>query len=199
MEYSRLLVQSDAQQTREDYLPDDVRVLFIGESPPSGGTFFYYTNSNLYRATRDAFARAIPALRGSQNVLNEFCKLGCYLEDLAVEPVDDLPRRERRAACNAGIAPLAERIRPLHPRVVVIVGYGIAPKVTKALVRAGHGELDREKLPFPTTRRRQTDKVPYRQLYIDELSTLVDRWRKRHILASLRPSAPERMRAISKR
>ena len=31
------------------------------------------------------------------------------------------------------------------------------------------------------------------------LSTLVDRWRKRHILASLRPSAPERMRAISKR
>lgn len=58
-------MQPATQQAREDYLPDAVQVLFIGESPPAGGTFFYRANSGLYRATREAFAAGgFPATDG---------------------------------------------------------------------------------------------------------------------------------------
>ena len=173
---------SSAQQTREDYLPDTVRVLFIGESPPAGGTFFYYANSNLYRATREAFATGARAFRDG-DFLRSFQHVGCYLEDLAVEPVNGLPRSRRQRACKAGITPLADRIKPLAPRVVVIVSYGIADHVARSLDLAGHADVEREKLPFPTTRPRSTDGVPYRQVYVDELAALVARWRRRRILA----------------
>lgn len=173
---------ASTQQTREDYLPDAVRVLFIGESPPAGGTFFYYANSNLYRATREAFATGALAFRDG-NFLRSFQQAGCYLEDLAVEPVNGLPRSRRQRACKAGITPLADRIKPLAPRVVVIVGYGIADDVARALELAAHADVEREKLPFPTTRPRSTDGAPYRQVYVDELAALVARWRRRRILA----------------
>lgn len=74
---------SATQQTRQDYLPDVVRVLFIGESPPAGGTFFYYANSNLYRATYEGLAAGeLGAADG--NFRRCFQHAGCYLEDLAL-------------------------------------------------------------------------------------------------------------------
>lgn len=73
---------SAAERRRRRYKPDDIRVLFIGESPPAGGTFFYYANSNLYDATRAAFEAALPALRKESDFLDAFKRLGCYVEDL---------------------------------------------------------------------------------------------------------------------
>jgi hypothetical protein len=49
-----------AERARRRCRPVDVRVLFIGESPPSGGTFFYFANSALYVATKEPFEAAIP-------------------------------------------------------------------------------------------------------------------------------------------
>lgn len=46
---------------RRRYLPKETRVLFVGESSPSGGTFFYAANSNLYFATEEAFLRITTA------------------------------------------------------------------------------------------------------------------------------------------
>lgn len=46
------------------------------------------------------------------------------------------------------------------PRVVVIVGYGIADYVTDALELADEAYVERERLPFPTTRQRAVDRVP---------------------------------------
>lgn len=105
---------SVTQQTREDYFPDAVQVLFIGESPPAGGTFFYYANSNLFRATRDAFAAAGYAVQDG-DFLRAYQRAGCYLEDLAVEPVDKLPRPRRKEASKAGVVSLADRITSLTP------------------------------------------------------------------------------------
>lgn len=173
------------QQARRAYLPDEVRVLFIGESPPAGGTFFYFANSNLYRATDEAFANGAPPFRRASDFLPAFSTAGCYLEDLAAEPVNGLSRAHRREACKAGIAPLAKRIRRLRPGVVVIIGYGIAEDVAQALTQAGHADVERENLPFPTSRPRRTDGVPYRQVYVDELGALVARWHRHHILAQL--------------
>lgn len=53
---------SSTERFRCRYMPDDVRVLFACESPPSGPAFLYNGNSKLFRATQEAFGRTVPAL-----------------------------------------------------------------------------------------------------------------------------------------
>jgi len=53
-------VSVDPDELRARYCPDVVRVLFVGESSPAGGTFFYAANSKLYFATKHAFEQARP-------------------------------------------------------------------------------------------------------------------------------------------
>jgi hypothetical protein len=165
------------ERARRDYRPDEVRVLFIGESPPEGGTFFYFGDSLLHDATRDAFRQAWPALR-HEHFLLAFRQLGCFVEDLSTTPVNRLPDDEAEGLLCAGIPKLARRIEPLQPRAVVIVKSSIVPKVTYAVKRAGHSDVERHELPFPTY---------HRQRYVRELSALVKRWRRRDVLIPLSP------------
>jgi hypothetical protein len=123
-------------------------------------------------------------VRRPEDFLSAFQYAGCFLEDLAIEPVNDLRPQERREACRAGIGSLARRIRPLNPRVIAVISYGIERWVADALEKAGHGSVERERLPFPTSRPRRVDGIPYRQVYVNELADLVRRWRRRCILAS---------------
>ncbi len=78
-------------------------MLFIGESPPASGRFFYHRDSGLYRATCDAFQIIDPAIN-DENFLAAFQAMGCYLIDLCPDPVDRLDPPSRRAACRAGEA-----------------------------------------------------------------------------------------------
>ncbi len=68
------------------------------------------------------------------------------------------------------------------PRVVVIAGYGVADYVTDALELADQADVERERLPFPTTRQRAVDRVPTAKVYVDELAALVGWWQRRRIL-----------------
>jgi hypothetical protein len=82
---------------RKLFRPPKVNVLFIGESPPAGGTFFYQADSRLYQRTRAAFGRAFGrSMPEGAEFLREFQRLGCYLEDLCAEPVNRLPKRASR-------------------------------------------------------------------------------------------------------
>jgi hypothetical protein len=173
------------ERKRHDYRPDDakVRVLFIGESAPAGDTFFYCGDSGLYFATREAFQQGAPALKHEPDFRDAFMRMGCYLEDLSLVPVNGLPPAERRRVCKAGVELLPERICGLSPRVVVVIGITVSHLVGKALECAGLGDIEREVLPFPSTRPRRTDRVSYRQVYRNDLGDLVRRWRRRQILA----------------
>src|SRR5947199_2008929 len=77
------------ESLRRRYRPADIRILFVGESPPAGGTFFYAANSNLYYATEAAFRQAVPDLL-SGDFLDDFRALGCFLDDLCLRPVNHL-------------------------------------------------------------------------------------------------------------
>src|SRR5687767_7532298 len=46
------------EQLRLRYRPRDVQLLFVGESKPASGTFFYQADSHLYRAVREACLRS---------------------------------------------------------------------------------------------------------------------------------------------
>jgi len=45
-------MEAKIAQARAEYRPQRVTVLFVGESPPSNGKFFYYGNNDLLRNMR---------------------------------------------------------------------------------------------------------------------------------------------------
>jgi hypothetical protein len=135
------------ERLRKQYRPDRVRILFVGESPPASGRFFYRADSGLYRAVRETFVQAFPRLTNTE-FLDSFGALGCYLIDLCSEPVDDIPQDARRQACHRGEKRLAQKIRALRPETMVSLVRSISPNVKRAQIRAGWSGPHLE-LPYP--------------------------------------------------
>jgi hypothetical protein len=131
------------ERLRSQFRPASVRVLFVGESPPAGGSFFYAADSELYRATRDAFESALPRLRTADSFLNAFAESGCYLVDLCLDPVNQLIDRadgswsKRVRARRRGEARLAATLADMRPAYVIVVLKGIAANVNRAAALAG--------------------------------------------------------------
>jgi hypothetical protein len=135
------------EKLRQSFRPVRVRVLFIGESPPASGRFFYARDSGLYRAMREAF-QAAEASVSEENFLTAFQASGCYLVDLCADPVDRLDAKARRTACAAGEESLARMIAELRPVAICILLKSIGQNVANAIARAGwRGEPIQ--LPYP--------------------------------------------------
>jgi len=135
------------ERLRNRYRPDRVQILFVGESPPASGRFFYQANSGLYRALRETFLIAVPPLRKT-DFLNSFHFLGCYLVDLCSEPVDRMTPQDRRDAWLGGEARLARTLRDLRPQVIVTLVRSIRANVRRAQEQAGWSGPHLE-LPYP--------------------------------------------------
>lgn len=161
---------------RSRYRPAGVRVLFVGESAPAGGTHFYLANSNLFRATREAFGLGLglSSPPDGSAFLEWFKELGCWLVDIAERPVDRLPAGEREATIKDGVARMAGTLRETHPERVVVLIRRIAPDVRRAAALAGIDERAIDVLPFPIRQWRST--------YVEQLAGII-----RHIGA--RPGA----------
>jgi hypothetical protein len=132
---------------RRSYRPDHVKLLFVGESPPASGRFFYQADSGLYRAIRNVFVAAFPKLQ-NEDFLKSFQGLGCYLVDLCGRPVDRLGRKQRRQACLDGEVRLGKIIKQLQPNVIVTVVRSIAVNVVRAQSKANWQGKHYE-LPYP--------------------------------------------------
>lgn len=132
---------------RRKFLPSDLWLLFIGESPPASGRFFYRADSGLYRAMRDAFRAVDPSIN-DRNFLETFQASGCYLVDLCPYPVDHLDRKLRADICRASEGLLSTKIAHLQPRMIASVVRSIEGNILRATSAAKwHGPLIR--LPYP--------------------------------------------------
>jgi hypothetical protein len=139
-----------AESLRGEHKPRRVRVAFVGESAPAGDTFFYAENSTLYHETRSAFERALPDQPVPEGFLERFERRGCYLDDLCLEPVNQLPDRERERRRSEAMEPLAERLLEYDPGVVVAIGKTTAaPLVLSALRHAGLADIPFHVVAFP--------------------------------------------------
>jgi hypothetical protein len=156
---------------RQRYRPARVKVLFVGESPPASGRFFYHANSGLYRAIRRAFIRAIPSLE-EQDFLKHFQQLGCYLVDLCPNPVNRLDGKERIRACTQSELRLVKAIKQLQPDIIISVVRSISKNVERARERANwtgrhlnlpypgrwrHNQIEFEEGLFPVLRMQYGD------------------------------------------
>lgn len=131
------------EELHNAYRPRRVKVLFVGESSPAQGTNFYLTNSNLYRATQASFAEAFGSdvVPSGAAFLRFFATKGCWLVDLADQPVNQIDPKERRQAVDAGIPRLTDLIREIRPKHIVVIKKDIAKAVRQAI------ELARVKSP----------------------------------------------------
>jgi hypothetical protein len=121
---------SRQENLRRSYQPDRITTLFVGESAPHGGTFFYDQNSGLFREMRKAF-------RGGDSFLEDFKRNGFYLDDLASEPVNHLPKRDRISLLNQSISSFTQRLTKYKPVAIVVLLMSIRPMIIKAIGEAG--------------------------------------------------------------
>jgi len=136
-------------------------VLFVAESPPSSGGFFYFSKTigkdHLFRETMKALSLwplGHPLRKGldKTGLLEEFRSRGFFLIDTCDRPVDRLSPKARRISIAREAPGLARRAKELDPGSIVIVKQTVYGPVRHALETAGLGDrvLNTEPLPFPS-------------------------------------------------
>jgi hypothetical protein len=133
------------ESTRMAFRPERITTLFVGESAPASGDFFYYGTSAMTRYMRRAIEEE---LGPTDDFLASFKGLGWYLDDLVLVPVDKLAGAERFAVCRAAQADLAVRIAAHKPEAIVTLLLSIKDIVEGAAMSAG-SRVPRYAVPFP--------------------------------------------------
>jgi hypothetical protein len=118
------------EELRRSFHPDCIATLFVGESAPVSGRFFYSSNSSLFRAMKRVFG-------DRESFLEDFKKNGFYLDDLVLTPINKLERRERSRQRQEAVPELAKRLVEYNPKAVVVVMRAILPMVRQAMRIAG--------------------------------------------------------------
>jgi len=145
-----LVIRKEFEILRQKYKPVKIRQLFIGESPPANGTFFYKADSNLYRYTRMAFMQAFgDTVVSGEDFLGTFQSLGSFLDDLCPTPLNRLNKHEREYYRERSVSGLAARIALASPQEIVVVMKEIVPTVIKAISLANVDLKHFYSLPFP--------------------------------------------------
>ena len=146
---------------RNKYKPRNIGVLFIAESPPSSGGYFYSEKTigkdHLFRETMKAlefWPKDRPMRKGcdKRSMLNEFRSLGFFLIDTCEFPVDKLRPRERRFSTLQGALTLPRRVGALCPDRILIVKKTVFKPAIQALSKTSFARrvLNTEPLPFPS-------------------------------------------------
>jgi len=134
---------------RERYRPTQVRLLFLGESPPVSGQFFYQGGTDLELYTRRAHERAFSmTFATSHDFLDFFQASGSWLDDICHLPVNHLASRQRRSALRESLADLSCRLQACSPDEIVVVVKRVHPLVCRAVKTAGL-DVPVHALPFP--------------------------------------------------
>jgi hypothetical protein len=94
--------------------PNQIKVLFVDESPPSNGKYFYFGRNSLLHQMRLALGEDQSTDTG---FLTNFMKREWYFDDLVQIPVKE--QSELRKACREARDDLASRIRDYRPSIVV--------------------------------------------------------------------------------
>jgi hypothetical protein len=157
---------AEYERLRQQYRPRErIRLLLVGESRPAGGSFFYLANSNLFRATLEAWQAAFGPMPEGQSFLSRLQAEGVWLYDLSPPPLNRLRGRPRQHAVRARTADLAEVLAVESPDAVVVVKRSLAAAVREAM-NAAHVPRERfHVLPFPL--------YQWRAEYVAQLSVLL--------------------------
>ena len=144
----------EIEELRKDWNPQNVRVrikvLFVGESPPKSGRFFYDRNTALYYATFCAFSRVFGV--SEPEFLEFFQKSGCYLYDVLKVPGKKITDVDK-SILNQAKEDLKDFIRNTRPDVVIVIHKtGVYRRIEEILSQLRKEGIIKSfySLPFPT-------------------------------------------------
>ena len=151
----------DYATARNKYRPSSIKVLWIAESPPSSQGFFYFEKTtgkdHLFRETMKA-VRIWPEdgtmHKGMDKrpYLSQFQSKGYFLIDTCELPVDKFDNARRDRAVREGALRIADEVRDLRPKGILIVKANVFGPVKGELKKAGLGRmiLNRQPIPIPS-------------------------------------------------
>jgi hypothetical protein len=134
---------SDLEKLRHSYRPHRITTLFVGESPPHGGTFFYKGDSLLHHKMKECFGGDIA------NFLFEFKAKGFFLDDLVLYPINQMKDKDRDEHRRKGVSSLARRKADYRPVAVVALMCAIERMVVDAMRQARLSLVPFYVVPFP--------------------------------------------------
>lgn len=136
---------SIVEQTRERFRPERITTLFVGESAPVSGDFFYFGGNALLAHMQTAIESE---LGHTDDFLSTFKAYGWFLDDLVLTPVNQLKAAERRVACREAEEHFAKRIATYKPLAIVSLLKMVERNVERAAIAAG-STAPRYVVPFP--------------------------------------------------
>jgi hypothetical protein len=154
---------------RAQFRLSTITALFVGESAPHSGDFFYVGNTTMLQHMRSAIEESALGKK-SGDFLGRFKGLGWYLDDLVLEPVNRLEITDRIARCRNAKDSLAQRIVEYQPRVIVSLLKSIAP-IVEGAAKLADSAAPIYTVPFPGVGRQLLFKAAMIEL-IPKLPTL---------------------------
>lgn len=147
------MTQNEFEVLRVSYKPNSVRILFIGESRPDQGTFFYRGDSYLYRYTKEAFETATKLYFD----LTFFKAKNCWLYDVCDIPVNNLTSAQRKQIIRHNLPDLVKTVKEINPEHIIVVKMGeLREEVKPKLYDLGYKDgTNTFYLPFPSNGRQK--------------------------------------------
>jgi len=143
-------------------------MLFVGESPPANGGYFYFGKGILFASTKRAFIQAFcKSFTLPEEFFRYFQSSGCFLDDLSSVPVYHLPSVERKQVLIGCIDAFAERLRDLKPDTIIVFLNRIRSPVERAVSLANIPVTKLLYLPFPG--------YGHQKKYVDPLAEFLER------------------------
>ena len=160
--YKNIVESENIEKERNNFKPSKTKILFVGESRPSGGTFFYDKNSNLYRYTKESFENV-----GIDFSLAKFKEMECWLYDVCKEPINFIhSKSKRKEIINKYIPDLKNEIKLLSPKYIIVVKKTCMEKVFAAILESGYSEnINAFNTSFPSCSNQSK--------YVDELTRIL--------------------------
>jgi len=156
----------DFKAAREKYNPKrkglPIQVLWIAESPPAGGGYFYFERTSgrnhLFRETMKALCwwdENVPMRAGldKRPYLRKFQQNGYFLIDLSPTPVNNIRTKDKRNdVLRSNVGRILQEIEQLDPKRMLIVKKNVFEILNPAIRASGFGRrlLNREFIPFPS-------------------------------------------------
>ncbi len=158
--------QIDYAAAREKYNParigKRIGVLWIAESPPAGGGYFYFEKTSgrdhLFRETMKAlgwWGDSVPMHAGMNKApyLKKFQENGQFLIDLSPAPVNTIrPENERNEVLCNNVGRTIREIGTLNPGNILILKRNVFEILHPAIRKSKFSRrlLNREFVPFPS-------------------------------------------------
>jgi len=142
------------KKLRKKYTPELCRLIFIFESPPASGKYFYddegSVNEPLFKIMMKCFCPFIPVAK--ENGLKEFKRLGFLIVDAVYKAVDKMSEKQKKEIILKTYPRLEKDLKKIigknHTKIV-IVGTDLRKILESKLEKIFYVINDGENVPFP--------------------------------------------------